>query len=51
MVNQHLNKAAVLLYTTLNFIKNVELKEDLPVEVLKVLIYSQANLLGGDFFR
>ena len=51
-MDQHLNKVAALLsleYTTVSFIENVELIENLPVEVLKVPIYSQANLYGGDF--
>ena len=51
MVDQRLNKAAALQFTTLNFIKNTELMEDLSVEALKVLIHSQVKLLGGDFFH
>ena len=47
MVNQHLIKVAVRQYATLSFIKRAELKEDLPVEALKVLIYSQLNVPGG----
>ena len=50
MVGQRLNKVSALLYTTLNFIKNVELMKDLTVEALKVLIYTQVNLLGGILF-
>ena len=49
--NQRLNKAAALQSTTLNFIKKAEFMQDFPVEpYLKVLIYSQVNILGGDFF-
>ena len=50
MVGQRLNKVSALSYTTLNFIKNVELMKDLTVEALKVLIYTQVNLLGGILF-
>ena len=50
IVDQRLNKAAALSYTTLNFIKKAELVQDLSVEALKVLIYSQVNILGGGFF-
>ena len=47
---QRFNKAAALYYTTLNFIKKADLMQDLSVEALKVLIYSQVNILGGGFF-
>ena len=50
VVNQRLNKAATLQYTTLNFIKKTELIQGFSVEDLKVLIYSQVNILGGGFF-
>ena len=49
-VDQPLNKAAALKYTTLNFIKKTELMQDFSVEALKVVIYSQVNILGGGFF-
>ena len=49
-MDQRLNKAAALYYTTLNFIKKVDLMQDLSVEALKVLIYSHVNMLGGGFF-
>ena len=47
---QCLNKVVALQYTVVNFIKKMELLQDLPVEALKVLIYSRVNLLGGGFF-
>ena len=50
MVDQRLNKAAALSYTTLNLIRQAELLQDLPLEALKVLIYSQVNLFCGGFF-
>ena len=50
IVDQRLNKAADLQYTTLNCIKKTELMQDFSVEALKVLIYSQVNILGGGFF-
>ena len=50
MVDQRLNKAAALSYTTLNLIRQAELLQDLPLEALKVLIYSQVHLLCGGFF-
>ena len=34
----------------MNFIKKAELMQDFPAEALKVLIYSQLNILGGGFF-
>ena len=43
-------KSAALWYTTLSFIKKAELMQDLPIEAQKALIYSQLNILGGDFF-
>ena len=49
IVDQRLNKASALQYATLNFIKKVDLMQDLSVEALKVLIYSQVKLLGGGF--
>ena len=48
-VDQRLNKAAALKYTALNFIKKAELMQDFSVEALKVVIYSQVNILGGGF--
>ena len=50
IVDQHLNKAAALQYTTLNFIKKAELMQDLPAEAQKVLIYSQVNHLWWRHF-
>ena len=50
IVDQRLNKAAALQYTTLNFIKKAEVMQNRPVEALKVLIYSQLNIIGGGFF-
>ena len=50
IVDQRLNKAAALWYTNLSFIKKAELMQDLPVEALKVLTYSQVKILGGGFF-
>ena len=50
-VDQRLNKAAALKYTALNFIKNTELMQECSVEALKVVIYSQVNILGEDFFQ
>ena len=40
MVDERLNKVVALQYTILNFFKKAELMQGLPVEVLKVLIYS-----------
>ena len=49
-VDQRLNKAAALKYTALNFIKKTEFMQDFSVEALKVVIYSQVNILGEGLF-
>ena len=50
-VDQLLNKVATLQYTALSFMKETELMKDFPVEALKLLICSQVNVFGGDFFH
>ena len=50
IVDQRLNNPAAMLPTTFNFIKKAELMQDLSVETLKVLMYSQVNILDGGFF-
>ena len=52
MVDQRLDKVVALYYTNLNFIKKIRphVKPSSRSDV-KVLIYSQVNLLGGGFFH
>ena len=49
VVNKRHNKVVTLLCAALSFIKKTELMDGLLVEMLKVLMYSQVNLIARDF--